>query len=213
MRCIDPDAHDAARPRRQVSRPLLVYLSSGVAIVGLIAVVSVATAPSAHSSERVLLAQAKPKPPPANRPKPKTKARTETPDAAVDTGKKKADLPSGVATRRLVKVSLITFNNAVRTGNFTVLHAISADAFRRKYKPAGLRWLFRDFRKRKVDIAAIVNLEPVWAEAPHVDKTGQLRLRGYFATVPLQVRFDLSFAKERKLWRLTRIGLDVGAPQ
>lgn len=211
MRCIDPNAHDIAWPRGPVSPWRCVFICIGLTLTLLVAAVGVADPATAEA--RSELAAAKPKPPPAKRPNPKARAGTEKPDVAVDVPKEKLGLPSGVETRRLVKITLITFNNAVKTGNFSVLHTKAATPFRRKYKPAGLRWLFRDFRARKIDIAAIVNLEPIWAEAPQVDNNGQLRLRGYFATLPSQVRFDLSYAKERKSWRLTRIGIDVGAPQ
>ncbi|MHA1537762.1 MAG: hypothetical protein ACTSUD_09410 [Alphaproteobacteria bacterium] len=115
--------------------------------------------------------------------------------------------PSDAVARRMVKITLVTFNNAVRTGNFTVLRLVTAKRFRARFSAAKLRRRFATFRKRRVDLSPIVSLGVIWDQRPVVDRKGGLRLRGYFATLPRIVRFDFRYRMEGGAWMLTHIAI------
>jgi hypothetical protein len=112
----------------------------------------------------------------------------------------------------MVKVTLVTLNNAVLTKNFGVLWSQSASTLRRKYSKARLRRAFAPFIKRGVDLAPALNLPPKWSAAPQVDAHGELRLVGWFHTRPRIVRFDLRYLRERGRWRLSMIDVDTTRP-
>jgi len=124
----------------------------------------------------------------------------------------KPPLPNRADAASLAKVTLITLNNAVTTGNFAVLRARSALAFRKAFSAAKLRRQFAGFVKQRVDLSTIAGLAPVWSEGPAIDGAGRLRLRGRFNTAPRLVRFDIGYVWERGAWRLTHIAVDTTEP-
>ena len=117
--------------------------------------------------------------------------------------------PSDAVARRMAKIALITFNNAVATGNFTVLRLRTAKRFRASFSAVKLRRRFAAFIKRRVDLSPIVSLGVNWAVRPAVDGKGRLRLRGHFKTVPKIVRFEFRYVFEGKEWMLTHIAVRV----
>lgn len=112
----------------------------------------------------------------------------------------------------MVKVTLVTLNNAVQSKNFSVLWSQAAYAFRRKYTVVKLRHAFAPFIKQGVDLASALNLNPEWSAPPDVDAHGELRLSGWFRTQPRIVRFDLRYTHERGRWRLSMIDVDTTQP-
>ncbi len=120
--------------------------------------------------------------------------------------------PSDAVSRRMVKIALITFNNAVKTGNFTVLRLRTAKRFRASFSAVKLRRRFAAFLKRRIDLSPIVSLGVIWAARPAVGEKGRLRLRGHFGTVPKIVRFDFRYASEGGAWMLTHIAIRVTDP-
>jgi hypothetical protein len=120
--------------------------------------------------------------------------------------------PDANRAASMVKVTLVTLNNAVLTKNFSVLWSQAAYGFRRKYSVAKLRGAFAPFAKQGVDLAPALNLKPTWGAPPQVDAHGELRLLGWFATRPRIVRFDLRYLHERGRWRLSLIDIDTTQP-
>lgn len=134
------------------------------------------------------------------------------PADAASRGNRQMAAPSDAVARRMVKIALITFNNAVKTGNFTVLRLRTAKRFRASFSAVKLRRRFAAFSKRRIDLSPIVSLGVIWAARPAVGKKGRLRLRGYFRTVPKIVRFDFRYAFEGGAWMLTHIAIRVTDP-
>ena len=132
-------------------------------------------------------------------------------DAASRDGRKMA-APSDAVARRMVKIAIVTFNNAVRTGNFTVLRLRTARGFRAKFSAGKLRARFAAFRKKRIDLSPIVSLGVIWGKRPVVGGKGRLYLRGYFRTVPKIVRFDFRYLFEGGEWMLTHIAVRVTDP-
>lgn len=120
--------------------------------------------------------------------------------------------PSDAVARRMVKIALITFNNAVRTGNFTVLRLRTAKRFRASFSAVKLRRRFAVFKKRRIDLSPIVSLGVIWAARPAVGEKGRLHLRGHFRTVPKIVRFEFRYLFEGGAWMLTHIDVRVTDP-
>lgn len=126
--------------------------------------------------------------------------------------KRPPSVPSETELRKLVKVTLITFNDAVQTRDFSVLHSKTSVAFRKSYSPKRLRGIFWNFIVRKVDISPIVNLEPRWDDPPVINADGRLQLQGHFETTPSVVKFEFLYTYEGGEWRLTHINVDVAPP-
>src|SRR5262245_59186348 len=72
--------------------------------------------------------------------------------------------PSTLMQQMLVKVSLLSFNDANLTGNYSVFHARLAKAFRDKYSPEKVAEAFKGFRDQKLDLDLIATMQPVPSE-------------------------------------------------
>ena len=111
----------------------------------------------------------------------------------------------------LIRSTLLTLNDANRSGNYTVLHGLAAPGFQAKNSPADLSQIFVDLRKRHIDLFAVALLAPRLSAPPQLEKNGMLRLTGEFPTRPLLIRFDLLFQDVDKQWKL--FGISVATPK
>jgi hypothetical protein len=111
----------------------------------------------------------------------------------------------------LIRSTLLTLNDANRTGNYTVLRDLAAPDFQAKNTAADLAESFADLRRRKFDLFSVALAAPQLAAAPALDGNGMLRLTGVFPTRPQQINFDLLFQNAGGQWRL--FGISVATPQ
>lgn len=126
--------------------------------------------------------------------------------------KPKAKLPVSLPQALyLIRSTLLTLNDANRSGNYTVLHDLAAPGFQNKNTPADLARIFADLRGRNFDLFAVALMAPKLTAPPQLERNGMLRLTGYFPTQPLQIRFDMLFANVAQHWRL--FGISVATPQ
>ena len=110
----------------------------------------------------------------------------------------------------LIRSTLLTLNDANRSGNYSVLRDLAAPDFQARNSPADLAESFSDLRRRKFDLFAVALAAPELTAAPALDGKGMLRLTGHFPTRPLQIDFDLLFQNVGTQWRL--FGISVATP-
>ncbi len=114
----------------------------------------------------------------------------------------------------LVRNSLITLNNALQTGNFTVLRDMGAPGFREANSAARLSQIFASLQAQKIDLAAVAVIAPQLTQQPTLDQErGMLDLKGYFPGQPVQINFELLYQAVNGKWRLFGISVQPGAPQ
>lgn len=111
----------------------------------------------------------------------------------------------------LIRSTLLTLNDANRSGNYTVLHDLAAPGFQAKNSAADLAQIFADLRNRHFDLFAVALAAPRLSTPPHLESNGMLRLTGDFPTRPLQINFDLLFENVGGQWKL--FGISVATPQ
>lgn len=111
----------------------------------------------------------------------------------------------------LIRSTLLTLNDANRSGNYTVLRELAAPNFQSKNSAADLGAIFSDLRARKIDLFPVALLAPQLSAPPNLMSNGMLRLTGTFPTQPLQISFDLMFENVADQWRL--FGISVQTPQ
>src|SRR6266852_4433221 len=110
----------------------------------------------------------------------------------------------------LVRSTLLTLNDANRSGNYTVLRDLAAPDFQARNSAADLAQSFADLPRRNFDLFGAALLAPQLTAAPALDDKGMLRLTGFFPTRPLQIRFDLLFQTVGSDWRL--FGISIATP-
>jgi len=141
----------------------------------------------------------------AHAPKPKKQSEPQKPPPA-----QKQQTP--ITLRQalyLIRSTLMTLNDANRSGNYTVLRDLSAPGFQAKNSAADLGRIFADLRSRHVDLYAVAVMAPQLTATPAVEGNGMLRLTGYFPTQPLRIAFDLLFQNVDRNWRLFGISVQT----
>ena len=111
----------------------------------------------------------------------------------------------------LIRSTLLTLNDANRTGNYSVLRDVAAPDFQSRNTAADLAMTFADLRRRNFNLFAVALTAPQLTAPPSLDANGMLRLTGFFPTQPLQIRFDLLFQESAGQWRL--FGIAVSTPE
>lgn len=143
---------------------------------------------------------------------PAKKAQPAQPTAAKPQAKQPTKLPVSIEQALyLIRSTLLTLNDADRSGNYTVLHDLAAPGFQQKNTAADLAKIFADLRDRHFDLFATALTAPQLTAAPQLDANGMLHLTGHFPTRPLQINFDLIFQNVSGEWRL--FGISVATPQ
>jgi hypothetical protein len=110
----------------------------------------------------------------------------------------------------LIRTTLLTLNDANRSGNYSVLRDLAAPDFQAKNSAADLAQSFVDLRRRQFDLFAVALVAPQLSAPPVLNDKGMLRLTGHFPTRPQQIDFDLLFENVGKQWRL--FGISIATP-
>jgi hypothetical protein len=114
----------------------------------------------------------------------------------------------------LVRNSLITLNDALQTGNFTVLRDMAAPGFREANSAAKLSQIFASLGAQNIDLSAVAVIVPQLSQAPGLDpEKSMLHLKGYFPGQPVQINFELLYQAVNGSWRLFGISVQPGTPQ
>lgn len=116
-------------------------------------------------------------------------------------------VPSAVEQEILVKTSLLTFNDANLTGNYTVLNARGAKPFRDQLPPDKLKSGFQSFHDKQIDISGIAAKPNVTDEAK-IDDAGILLLTGSITiSDSFKVNYSLKYIQSDGDWKM--IGINV----
>ena len=116
-------------------------------------------------------------------------------------------VPTERGLEALVKASLLSFNDANITGNYTVFHAKLSKPFRDQFPPDRLQQAFKEFADKQIDIELIGALKPTYEPEPLVDASGRLVVKGWFPTDPMRVAFSLDFIPSDGEWKLISINV------
>jgi hypothetical protein len=118
-------------------------------------------------------------------------------------------LPDADKIVLLVRTTLITVNDAVQTGNYTVLRDKAAPAFRDGTTPAGLMQTFTALTNQRIDLSPVAIIAPQRTELPALDKESRLRLKGYFPGQPVGIAFDMTFEAVAGSWRAYTLSVEL----
>lgn len=128
---------------------------------------------------------------------------------AVPAAQAQNKLPTERGLEALVKSSLLSFNDANVTGNYTVFHAKLSKPFREQFSPEKLKATFKEFADKNIDIDLIAALKPSYDPAPVITDNGKLVVKGSFPTEPARVIFELDFIPSDGEWKLVRIDVET----
>jgi hypothetical protein len=125
------------------------------------------------------------------------------PSASTPNLESRVNLRDGDNILILVRTSLLTLNDAMLTGNFTVLRDKVAPSVRDQNTPGRLYQTFSRLMEQRIDLRAIAILAPELTEVPAVDGAGRLNLKGMFrAPDGTALTFHLVFESVNGQWLL-----------
>jgi hypothetical protein len=121
-------------------------------------------------------------------------------------------MPSAEQTVLLVRTTLLTLNDALQTGNFTVLRDIAAPSFREANSAGRLAQIFSTFVQQKIELSAVAILVPQVTESPVLDqKNGMLRIKGFFPGQPVGLDFEVIYQAVGGRWRVFALSVQPKA--
>jgi hypothetical protein len=112
----------------------------------------------------------------------------------------------------MIKATLLTFNDANVTQNYSVLHSKLSKQFREQFPPERMKEVFKPFADQKIDIERIAAKTPIPAKAAEVDDRGVLSLTGHFDIKPSHVFYDLGYVMSDGEWKPIKINVNVKPP-
>jgi len=118
-------------------------------------------------------------------------------------------VPTAQVQEKLIKTSLLTFNDANLTGNYAVMHAKLAKPFRDQFSPDKLKQGFKTFADQKADWGLIATKPPIATSESTIDKRGALILRGYFDTKPMRMNYELDFLPSEEEWKPLKLIINM----
>ena len=122
-------------------------------------------------------------------------------------------MPDAEKTVLLLRNTLITLNDAIHTGNFTVLRDRAAPGFRDANSAARLGQIFSDLASRNVDLSLVSVISPQLTEAPILDQErGTLNLKGYFPSQPVQIDFEVLYQAVDNRWQVFGLSVQTAKP-
>lgn len=119
------------------------------------------------------------------------------------------EMPTPLIQEVLIKSSLLTFNDAIVTDNFTVLHAKASKPFRDQFTPDKLRASFKRFVEGHAVFDVIVAKPPIASVESKIDKAGELQLNGYFDVAPNKLKYQLDYIRSEGDWKLSGLNVKI----
>jgi hypothetical protein len=122
-------------------------------------------------------------------------------------------VPSDLQLLIMIKTTMVAFNQANMTGNYTVLRDLAGPSYQQANTAARLSEIFQGERTKNIDISPVVLLQPKLSRRPAIDARGLLHLEGYFPSKPEVVHFLLVFQSVADQWRLAALGVKTLAAE
>ena len=140
-------------------------------------------------------------------------AQTPPPGQAPAPPQSQVMMPDAEKIVLLLRTSILTLNDALQTGNFTVLRDMGAPGFRDANTAARLSQSFSDLASKNIDLSPVSIIAPQLTEAPALDQQkGMLHLKGYFPGQQAQINFELLYQAVDGRWRVFGLSVQPGPP-
>ncbi|MGB3469848.1 MAG: hypothetical protein WBA51_03380 [Erythrobacter sp.] len=115
--------------------------------------------------------------------------------------------PSQLELSKIIWSTVAAVDHANRSGNYSVLRDISAQAFQINYNPARLTEIFAGLRNSNIDLSNALLVPPTYYQAPQMVREDLFRVQGVFQLRPISIQFDMFMQWEQGSWKLA--GIDI----
>ena len=118
------------------------------------------------------------------------------------------DIPDDDDQDILIRATLVMFNDANLSGNYSVFMAKASKEFQAQFTAEKMASAFESFSKNKVDLGDVVTAEYDSYEKARLDGNA-LVLVGLFKTNDLEVKYNLHFLQNDDAWKVSSINVDT----
>lgn len=125
----------------------------------------------------------------------------------------KKQIPSDAEMQEIVKTTLLDFNSAIQSEDFTDFHAKSSRALQKTANPEKMKQTFQLFIDGQMDISSISSMTAKITSPPKLQNRAGftvLSVAGEYPTYGYSTTFELQYVPERSDWKLFLI--NVHAP-
>jgi hypothetical protein len=120
-----------------------------------------------------------------------------------------ADIPDDDDQDVLIRTTLMTFNDANMTNNYSVFVAKASREFQSQFTAEKMAGAFEAFRKGELYFEDVVTADYASYEKAKIDNDGALVLAGVFKTDVMEVKYRLRFIQNDKVWKVAGINFDA----
>ncbi len=120
-----------------------------------------------------------------------------------------ADIPNDDDQDVLIRTTLMTFNAANMTNNYSVFVAKASKQFQSQFTADKMASAFEAFRKNELYFEDVVTADYDSYEKAKIDNDGALVLAGVFKTDDMEVKYRLRFIQNNKIWKVAGINVDA----
>jgi hypothetical protein len=120
-----------------------------------------------------------------------------------------AEIPSDDDQDVLIRTTLMTFNDANMTNDYSVFMAKASKELQTQASVDKMQAAFGSFRKNELFFEDVVTPDYDSYEKAKIDNDGALVLAGVFKTDDMEVKYNLRYVQNNKVWKL--LGINVSA--
>jgi hypothetical protein len=124
-----------------------------------------------------------------------------------------AEIPSDDDQVVLIRTTVMTFNDANMTNDYSVFFAKSAKELQALISPEKMSAAFEVFRRNQGYFENVVTAEYESSEKPFIDKDGGLVLAGVLKVDAMDVTYNLKFLPNDNVWKVVGINVNVNRPK
>jgi len=119
------------------------------------------------------------------------------------------EIPSEEAIAMLINETVELLGEGINRNDFTDFYGHISRLWQSQTDEASLKEAFNEFISKKIDLTIVRGETPIISEPPYIDQDGILRLKGYYATQPYLVQFELGYLYEHPSWKLFAINVST----
>jgi hypothetical protein len=123
-----------------------------------------------------------------------------------------AEIPSDDEQDVLIRSTLMTFNDANMTGNYSVFLAKASKEFQGQFTVDKMAAAFESFRAKGLFFESVATEDYDSYEKAKIEADGQLVLAGVFKADGMQVKYVLKFFQNNKVWKVSGITVNANKP-
>ena len=118
-------------------------------------------------------------------------------------------MPAPETLVMMVRGVLTGVNQANFTGNYSVLHAMTAPALQARVSAAQFGKAFANLRAQNLDLSPVLVLLPQFSVVPLLTPDGVLKLTGFFPSRPVQINFAIDYRPVDRFWMIEALSVSA----